>query len=53
MPPRVEYSLTEYGRTFISIIYAMWSWGKENIRLRQEKGEKILLLGKHPDLINH
>jgi len=23
MPPKVEYSLTEYGKTFIDIIYAM------------------------------
>lgn len=43
MPPKVEYSLTEYGKTFIDIIYAMCFWGKENIKLRQKKGENIVL----------
>ena len=43
MPPKVEYSLTEYGKTFIDIIYAMCNWGKENIKMRQENGEDIII----------
>lgn len=43
MPPKVEYSLTEYGVTANKIVDVMCSWGKENIRIRQEQGEEIVL----------
>ena len=29
VPPKVEYSLTELGKTLKSIHDAMWSWGEE------------------------
>lgn len=35
VPPRVEYSLTETGRTLQPVLDAMWSWGegyKERLR---------------------
>jgi DNA-binding HxlR family transcriptional regulator len=32
VPPRVEYSLTEYGRTLRPITDLMCAWGKEHIR---------------------
>jgi len=44
MPPKVEYSLTEYGVTANKIVDVMCSWGKENIRIRQEQGEEVVLL---------
>ncbi len=30
IPPRVEYSLTEKGRTLLPVIEAMRAWGSEN-----------------------
>ena len=46
MPPKVEYTLTEYGQSFSNILYAMCFWGRENIKLRQKTGEDIILLDK-------
>jgi len=46
MPPKVEYTLTEYGQSFSNILYAMCFWGRENIKLRQKMGEDIILLDK-------
>ncbi|WP_236344040.1 winged helix-turn-helix transcriptional regulator [Paenibacillus plantiphilus] len=48
MPPKVEYSLTEYGVTANSIVDVMCSWGKENIKMRQQQGENIVLLEDKP-----
>lgn len=44
MPPKVEYSLTEYGLTANNIVDVMCAWGRENIALRQQQGEEIMLL---------
>lgn len=44
MPPKVEYRLTEYGVTANKIVDVMCSWGRENIRIRQQQGEDIVLL---------
>ncbi|MEK5438868.1 MULTISPECIES: winged helix-turn-helix transcriptional regulator [Paenibacillus] len=50
MPPKVEYSLTEYGVTANKIVDVMCSWGKENIRIRQEQGEEVVLLEEFQEL---
>lgn len=44
MPPKVEYYVTEYGKTANEIINVMCMWGRENIRLRKNQGEEIILL---------
>ncbi|MEK3717165.1 winged helix-turn-helix transcriptional regulator [Paenibacillus sp. FSL R7-0333] len=44
MPPKVEYYITEYGITANEIIDVMCSWGRANIRMRQQQGEAIVLL---------
>ncbi|MBM6385012.1 winged helix-turn-helix transcriptional regulator [Paenibacillus sp. 7523-1] len=44
MPPKVEYSLTEYGVTANKIVDVMCAWGRENIALRQQHGEEIILM---------
>ena len=30
VPPKVEYSLTDFGKTLIPIIFALGNWGDEN-----------------------
>ena len=37
VPPRVEYSLTETGRTFIPILQALCNWGKKRIAEAEQK----------------
>ncbi|WP_196594509.1 winged helix-turn-helix transcriptional regulator [Pectinatus sottacetonis] len=44
MPPKVEYFITEYGKTANKIIDVMCTWGKENIQLRKTQGEDISLI---------
>ncbi|WP_328802290.1 helix-turn-helix domain-containing protein [Paenibacillus sp. LX16] len=44
MPPKVEYYITEYGITANEIIDLMCSWGRANIKIRQQQGEDVMLL---------
>ena len=44
MPPKVEYNITEYGVSVNKIIDLMCSWGKDNIKRRQQQGEDVELL---------
>ncbi|MFZ7945996.1 winged helix-turn-helix transcriptional regulator [Neobacillus sp. 19] len=37
VPPKVEYSLTEYGRKLMPILEAMYEWGKNYIEHVMEK----------------
>lgn len=43
LPPKVEYNITNYGKTLKPIINMMCDWGKENIERRQDQGELIEL----------
>lgn len=36
VPPKVEYSLTEFGKTLIPVIAALGQWGDENEELLRE-----------------
>ncbi|WP_176461682.1 winged helix-turn-helix transcriptional regulator [Anaeromicrobium sediminis] len=36
VPPKVEYSLTEIGREFLSVTKAMDEWGKKYIKLLEK-----------------
>jgi hypothetical protein len=31
MPPRVEYNISEYGKTILPVISLMADWGKEDM----------------------
>lgn len=33
VPPKVEYSLTDYGKTIIPILDAMCNWGKKYLKI--------------------
>lgn len=48
MPPKVEYAITEYGKTANQIVDVMCAWGRENIRLRQQRGEAVALADAKP-----
>jgi DNA-binding HxlR family transcriptional regulator len=37
VPPKVEYFLTEMGKTILPIVNDMWRWGKENMQYYYEK----------------
>lgn len=44
MPPKVDYSLTEYGKSANELIDTMCTWGTKNIEHRISEGEEINLL---------
>lgn len=37
IPPRVEYSITDYGKTLLPIIDSMYTWGKQHM-MAETKG---------------
>ena len=42
VPPKVEYSMTEYGKSLKPILEAMHEWGtKHTLHKRQKSGQKL------------
>lgn len=46
IPPKVEYSLTDYGHSLNKILEDLCVWGEHDIEMRKQKGENIILLNK-------
>lgn len=46
VPPRVEYCLTDYGKTLADLTDKMCSWGEHDIARRRQTGQQINLLDK-------
>jgi Predicted transcriptional regulators len=44
VPPKVEYSLSDYGKTFIPVMQAMAQWGSAH-RARREAGDRATTSG--------
>ncbi|MFD0898489.1 winged helix-turn-helix transcriptional regulator [Loigolactobacillus binensis] len=44
VPPKVEYSLTDYGESLEDILHQLCVWGEENVDRRQAQGEAVKLL---------
>lgn len=40
IPPKVEYSLTERGKALIPTLNELYKWGKEQLKLEQDKIKK-------------
>ena len=36
-PPKVEYYLTDLGKTILPVVDEMWHWGKENMKYYYDK----------------
>ena len=53
MPPKVEYSLTEEGKSLREILVAMSVWGEERIEKQQEEGKSVKLLHTHGGYLNY
>ena len=41
IPPKVEYSLTDFGRTFMPILMMMNQWGDDYLSEKNENKDKI------------
>ena len=44
VPPHVEYSVTEYGKTLNNVLIAMSEWGEDRIKILQSQGQNASLL---------
>ncbi|WP_461224597.1 winged helix-turn-helix transcriptional regulator [Lacticaseibacillus suihuaensis] len=47
VPPKVEYALTERGKSLRTVLVAMFDWGEATIAARVAAGEDVTLL--HPE----
>lgn len=53
VPPKVEYSLTEEGKSLREILVAMSVWGEERIEKQKTSGEEVTLLHTHGGCLNY
>lgn len=44
IPPKVEYSLTDHGKSLIDLLTELCNWGEKDIERRRQNGETIILL---------
>ncbi|MDC7952841.1 winged helix-turn-helix transcriptional regulator [Liquorilactobacillus mali] len=49
VPPKVEYSLSDEGKTLREVLISMSVWGDRRIKRLQAEGKSIELLGKDHD----
>ncbi|WP_125772213.1 winged helix-turn-helix transcriptional regulator [Companilactobacillus furfuricola] len=47
VPPKVEYSLSDYGKTLNGLLNELCHWGEEDIQRRRNNGESIILLDQN------
>ncbi|GKT04033.1 winged helix-turn-helix transcriptional regulator [Furfurilactobacillus sp. WILCCON 0119] len=53
VPPHVEYSVTEYGKSLNSVLIAMSEWGEDRIKILQAQGKNANLLFPDHDGYEH
>lgn len=44
VPPKVEYSLSEYGQTLSTVLSNLCSWGEAHVAMLQSQGEEVELV---------
>lgn len=44
VPPKVEYSISDYGQTLAEILDQLCTWGEANVLARKQRGEDVRLL---------
>lgn len=48
IPPKVEYSLTDEGRSLRKILVDMSDWGNARVARKQQEGQKVQILDPSP-----